>query len=264
MNRDFKLKDAKITELIIDNFSKNFKKNLDVDVAVVGAGPAGMTAARYLSKEGYEVVLFERKLSIGGGMWGGGMTFPTAVIQSDAKAVVEETGVELEEKDGYYLADSVELATKTASSAIDAGTKIFNNITVEDAVIREEKEIEGLVINWSSVVLSQLHVDPLSINSDVVIEASGHDCEFIEVLKKKIPEFYEKYDGEKEIGESSMWAEKGEEKVVENTKEVYPNVIVAGMAANAVFNSPRMGPIFGGMFLSGKKAAEEAKKILEE
>ena len=45
-----------------------------------------------------------------------------------------------------------------------------------------------------------------------------------------------------------------------NTREVFPNVYVAGMAANAVFGSPRMGPIFGGMLISGERVAELIKK----
>ena len=65
------------------------------------------------------------------------------------------------------------------------------------------------------------------------------------------------------MGERSMWAEVAEKKIVENTKEVFPSLIVAGMAANAVCGTPRMGPIFGGMLLSGKRAAEVAMEILQ-
>jgi thiamine thiazole synthase len=64
------------------------------------------------------------------------------------------------------------------------------------------------------------------------------------------------------MGEKPMWAEVGEKAIVDNTREVYPGLIVAGMAANAVFGAPRMGPIFGGMLLSGKRAAEIALKLL--
>jgi thiamine thiazole synthase len=60
-----------------------------------------------------------------------------------------------------------------------------------------------------------------------------------------------------------MWAEVGESMIVENTREVYPNVLVTGMAANAVYGAPRMGAIFGGMFLSGKKAADLAIEMLK-
>ena len=59
-----------------------------------------------------------------------------------------------------------------------------------------------------------------------------------------------------------MCAEIGERAVVDNTKEVYPGLFVAGMCANAVYGSQRMGPIFGGMLLSGKKAAELILKKL--
>jgi thiamine thiazole synthase len=44
--------------------------------------------------------------------------------------------------------------------------------------------------------------------------------------------------------------------VVENTQEIYPNVYVCGMAANAAFGANRMGPIFGGMLMSGKRLAD--------
>ena len=53
-----------------------------------------------------------------------------------------------------------------------------------------------------------------------------------------------------------MWSELSEELVIKNTKEVFSGLYVTGMAANAIFGSPRMGPIFGGMLLSGKKVAE--------
>jgi thiamine thiazole synthase len=59
-----------------------------------------------------------------------------------------------------------------------------------------------------------------------------------------------------------MWAEAGEAALVPNTREVYPGLIVAGMAANAVFGSPRMGAIFGGMFLSGRRAAQLAADVV--
>ncbi len=65
------------------------------------------------------------------------------------------------------------------------------------------------------------------------------------------------------MGERSMWAEVAERKIMENTKEVYPGLIVTGMVANAVCGAPRMGPIFGGMLLSGRRAAEVAIEILQ-
>ena len=58
------------------------------------------------------------------------------------------------------------------------------------------------------------------------------------------------------LGEKSMWAEVAEANVENNTKEVCPGVFVSGMCASSVYGSPRMGPIFGGMLLSGKKVAK--------
>ena len=58
--------------------------------------------------------------------------------------------------------------------------------------------------------------------------------------------------------------EVGERELVKNTKEVYPGLLVTGMSVNAAFGLPRMGAIFGGMLLSGKKVAELAASLLEK
>ena len=46
-------------------------------------------------------------------------------------------------------------------------------------------------------------------------------------------------------------------------REIFPNVYVAGMCANAAFGSYRMGPIFGGMLISGRKVARIIAERLE-
>ena len=64
-----------ITKAIIDRYYEKLINNLETDVAIVGGGPSGLVAGYYLAKAGKKVVMYERKLSIGGGMWGGGMMF---------------------------------------------------------------------------------------------------------------------------------------------------------------------------------------------
>jgi thiamine thiazole synthase len=53
-----------------------------------------------------------------------------------------------------------------------------------------------------------------------------------------------------------MNAEEGESFVVEKVAEVYPGLWIAGMSVATVLGGPRMGPIFGGMLLSGRRAAD--------
>lgn len=250
--------DVTVTRTIFHRFSKEFYEYFDVDVAIAGAGPAGLIAAKYLSQAGKKVVIFERKLSVGGGMWGGGMTFPVIVVHQESKHLLEECDVRVKnEGKGYFSADAVETVTKLCASAIDAGAKIFNAISVEDVLLNKKKEINGFVINWSAVEVAGLHVDPLSIRAEYCVDATGHPAEVCNIVRRKCkPETGPLSKTSEELLERSMCADIGEKAVVENTKEVYPGLFVAGMCANAVFGSQRMGPIFGGMLLSGKKVAE--------
>ena len=252
-----------ISRAITESYIKDFLEAMELDVAIVGAGPAGMTAAYYLAKGKVKTAIFERKLSVGGGIWGGGMMFNKIVVQDEGKEILDEFGiVTAQYQEGYHVANAVELASTLCSQAVKTGAKIFNLLSVEDVVIRENDKVTGLVLNWSTVPLANLHIDPLAIRSKLVIDATGHDCEICRLVTEKVGGKLRTATG-KIMGEKSMWAEMGEKKVSENTKEVYPGLIVAGMAAIAVFGSPRMGPIFGGMLLSGKKAAQLAMELLK-
>ncbi|MDH5364569.1 MAG: sulfide-dependent adenosine diphosphate thiazole synthase [Dehalococcoidia bacterium] len=253
-----------ISRAITESYIKDLLEATELDVAIAGAGPAGMTAAYYLAKQKVKTAIFERKLSVGGGIWGGGMMFNKIMVQPEGKEILDEFGITTTEyQKGYYVANAVEVASTLCSLAVKAGARIFNLISVVDVVIREADRVSGLVLNWSPVSMANLHIDPLAIRSKLVIDATGHDCEICRLVTEKVGGKLRTTTG-KIIGEKSMWAEVGEKEVVENTKEVYPGLIATGMAATAVFGSPRMGPIFGGMLLSGKKAAKLAIELLKK
>ncbi len=255
-----------VSEAILSEYFQKFKNCLALDVAVVGAGPSGLTAAYKLAGQGYKVAIFERKLSVGGGMWGGGMTFNIIVVQETAKSLLEEIGLPLKEYcPGYYTADAVAAVTTLASRACLAGAQVFNCMSVEDVALREvngQKRVTGIVVSSSPVEIAGLHVDPLVVNCKYLIESTGHDVEVLKTLVRKNDVRLHTPSGNIE-GEQSMWAEKAETHTVANTKEVFPGVYVAGMAANASFGSYRMGPIFGGMLLSGLKVAQEIGERLK-
>jgi len=257
------LNEVIITRGIVEGFTRKFLDYLEMDVAIGGGGPAGLVAAYYLARKGKKVAIFERKLSLGGGMWGGGMMFNEIVVQKEGKEILDEFGIKTDHyQEGYFRADSVEAASTICSFAAKAGAKIFNLMSVEDVVIHRERVI-GLVLNWSAVEMAKLHVDPLTIKSRYIVDATGHATELVGIIERKVRAKLLTETG-KIAGERSLWAEAAEKETIMNTKEAYPGVFVAGMSANATFGGPRMGPIFGGMLLSGKKVAELLIKKLEE
>ncbi|MDD5450476.1 MAG: sulfide-dependent adenosine diphosphate thiazole synthase [Desulfovibrionales bacterium] len=243
-----------ISKAILNRYFEKFSSCMELDVAIVGAGPSGMLAAYRLAKAGRKVAIFERKLSIGGGMWGGGMLFNEIVVQKEGKRILDELGIRTADyEDGYYTADAVEAVTTLCSRACQAGARVFNCITVEDVMVRENR-VCGLVINWTAVDMAGLHVDPLAIRAQYVVDATGHATEVMKVIERKVGLALLTETG-RVAGEKSMWAEVAEENTLKNTKEAFPGVFVTGMAANATFGSYRMGPIFGGMLISGEKVA---------
>jgi len=250
------LDEIKISRAIIEAYKDKLINALDLDVAIVGAGPAGMVCGYYLAKAGKKVAIFERKLSVGGGMWGGGIMFNEIVVQEKAKAILEEFGVRTRRYEAhYYLADSIEAVSSLCAKAVKQGVTIFNLISAEDVMVRKNR-VCGLVLNWTAVEIANLHVDPIAIKARFVVDATGHAAEVARIVERKSGLKLKTRTG-KIMGEQSMWAEVAEDTIVKNSKEVCPGLYVCGMCANAVFGGPRMGPIFGGMLLSGKKVARD-------
>jgi len=252
--------EADVTRAILAGFTRDFEEYADTDVVIIGGGPSGLMAARDLARKKVKVVVMERNNYLGGGFWIGGFLMNTITVRAPAQKVLDEIGCPYKEfSKNLYVTPGPHACSKLIAAACDAGAKIQNMTSFEDVVIREKNRVGGVVINWTPVHTLPREitcVDPIALECKVVIDATGHQAEVMQSLKKR--------GLAKIIGEGGMWVEKSEDAVVEHTGVAYPGVIVAGMAVSSTYGLPRMGPTFGAMLLSGKRAAEAAVKELGE
>jgi len=246
--------ETQVSKGIIKAYFEKLENHLELDVAIVGGGPSGIVAAYYLAKAGLKVAQFDRKLSPGGGMWGGAMMFNQIVVQEEALDIVKDFDINYTPyENGLYVMDSIESTSALLYKAVHVGATVFNCYSVEDVVFKNN-EVSGVVVNWTPVLREGLHVDPLNIMSKFVIDGTGHDSEICKTVARKNGVRLDTETGSV-IGERSLDVVTGENEVVKGTKEIYPGLYVCGMAASAVSGTPRMGPIFGGMLMSGKKVS---------
>jgi len=260
MENFVKVGESQITRAILRDFYEKMLENMKVDCIVVGAGPSGIIAAKELARKGVEVLLIESNNYLGGGFWIGGYLMNGVTVREPANEILDEIGVPYKEMErGLYLANGPHACSKLIASACDAGVKILNMTKFDDLVLRENNRVGGVVINWtpvSALPRAITCVDPIALESRLVIDATGHDAVVANSLAER---------GLLKIkGFNGMWVDRSEDMIVEKTMEVHPGLIVTGMAVATVFGVYRMGPTFGGMLLSGKKAAQVAQKILLE
>jgi thiamine thiazole synthase len=234
--------------------------HLENDVVIVGAGPSGMMAAKDLAENGKKVLIIESNNYLGGGFWAGGFLMNKITIRKPADEILRELDIPYTEtSDGMCLTSSPHACSNLISKMCASGAMVGNMIKFEDVVLRENNRVGGIVINWSPVYLlpKGLHtVDPIAIESKLTIDATGHEAVVVNTMVNH---------GLLSIkGEGSMWVNKSEDALVEQTGELHPGLMVTGMAVCAAYGLPRMGPTFGAMLVSGKKVAEIALEKLNE
>ncbi len=242
------MKEIEISRAIIEQYTEKLLGRLESDIVIAGSGPAGLAAAYYLAKNGVKTTVIEKKLAVGGGIWGGAAGFNEIVLE-DCE-ILDEIGIPSKKKNGMVIVDSIAFATTLCSRTIAAGAVIFNLMEVEDVIVKKNA-VCGVVVNGTGIKLAKLHVDPFCINAKFIVDATGHPAELVALLKSKKEDFHVK-----KIGEGFMDVESSEAGVVEKTGEIFKSLYVAGMSVCSAYNLPRMGPIFGGMLKSGKKVAE--------
>ena len=240
-----------VTRAIVSEFAKQFSEYVESDCLVIGGGPSGLMAAREIAARGKKVLVVERNNYLGGGFWIGGYLMNKLTVRHPAEKDLDELGVPYSEfSEGLFVADGPHACSKLIASACDAGVKFANMTIFEDLVLREGSRVAGAVVNWTPVGALPREitcVDPVALEARIVLDSTGHDACAVQKLHER---------GLIEMpGFGAMWVEQSEDLVVEHTGEVHPGLIVSGMAAATTYGLPRMGPTFGAMLLSGKKAA---------
>lgn len=141
-------------------------------IAIVGAGPAGLTCAYFLRKMGYEVTVFEAQ-SVGGGMLGIAVPefrLPREVIQAEI-SYIESCGVEIRYNSPIDARHTVNDLLKEGYSAvfIAAGAQSIKRIGIEG----EDESLQGLYYGLK-FLLDVRAGHPVSLKGKVIVLGGGN------------------------------------------------------------------------------------------
>lgn len=265
------VREADVSRAMTSRYFKDLWDFAEADVVIVGAGSSGLSCAYELTKRpDIKVAIIEQNVSPGGGAWLGGQLFSGMVVRKPAHEFLAEIGVAFEDEGDYVVVKHSALVTSTLLARVIAApnVKLFNATAVEDLIVRDTekrgKHVAGVVTNWALVTMNhdtQSCMDPNVIESKVVVSSTGHDGPMGATGIARL----------KDIGMAPAHPGMGaldmntaEDAIVDGTSEVVSGMIFCGMEVAEITGAPRMGPTFGAMFESGRKAAALAIDAVEK
>ena len=159
----------------------------DKKIAIVGAGPAGLSCAYYLALDGYDITVFEKEQKLGGMLTLGIPSFVLEknIVDAEIEVIKElgvkfKTGVEVGKdislddlrKQGYsafYLAIGAQKSRKLGIEGEDAGGVISGVEFLRNVNIDESKNLSGrvIVIGGGNVAIDVARVAVRADNSKV-------------------------------------------------------------------------------------------------
>lgn len=265
------IEESQVSRAMIKRYFNTMYDRTISDVVIVGAGSAGLSCAYHLatSRPDLKITIIEANVAPGGGAWLGGQLMTPMVIRKPADSFLQKIGVPYEDEGNFVVVKHAALFTSTVLSKVLAlpNVVLMNATAVEDLIIKTDFEgrqrVAGVVTNWTLVALNhdtQSCMDPNTITAPIVISATGHDGPMGAFSAKRL------VSAGLLAGLGNMRGldmSRAEPAIVNQTREVAPGLIMAGMELSEHDGSNRMGPTFGAMIGSGVKAAHEAIRTYE-
>ena len=146
------------------------KEARDEKVAIIGSGPAGLTAAYFLARDGYQVTVFE-KLPVAGGMMTVGIPeyrLPKDILSDEIQAI-QDLGVEIRTGVTFGRDITFEDLKRDGYQAFFLATGLHDNIRLNI----ENEEVEG-VFQGIDFLRDIALGNPITIGKRVIVVGGGN------------------------------------------------------------------------------------------
>ena len=146
------------------------KEAREEKIAIIGSGPAGLTAAYFLARDGYKVTVFE-KLSVAGGMMAVGIPefrLPKDVLSAEIR-LIQDMGVEIQTRVTFGSDITLETLKQNGYQAFFVATGLHRN----RALNIENEDMDG-VLRGLDFLRDVSLGNPVSVGKRVIVVGGGN------------------------------------------------------------------------------------------